>query len=123
MTGPSNNFYHAVWQIVRCVPKGRVVTYGQVATWLGSPRAARAVGYALAHVKDPNVPWHRVVNAQGKISMGGHLHRPEEQARRLKREKVHFDAADCIDLKRYGWQLDVDATTTHAILTSVGLLR
>jgi methylated-DNA-protein-cysteine methyltransferase-like protein len=119
---PEGNFYHAVWQIVRLVPRGRVVTYGQIATWLGSPRAARAVGYALLHATDPKLPWHRVINARGQISVGGRLHRPEEQQQRLRRERVRFDAAGRIDLRRYGWQLDPDAAVTRTVLSRLGLL-
>jgi methylated-DNA-protein-cysteine methyltransferase-like protein len=97
-------FYRAVWAWVRKVPKGRVVTYGQVATYLGSPRAARAVGYAMFNVDDPRVPWHRVINARGEISIGGALHRPELQRELLEAEGVAFDAEGRVDLKRYGWK-------------------
>ncbi len=120
--GPKNHFYHAVWLLVRLVPRGRVVTYGQIATWLGSPRAARAVGYALLHATDPKLPWHRVINAQGKISVGGRLHRPEEQAELLRREKIRFDAEQRIDLVKYGWQLNPDAAATRTVLAHLSLL-
>src|SRR5688572_4592742 len=100
---PHDSFYEAAWALVRKVPRGRVVTYGQVATWLGSPRAARAVGYAMFNVDDPRVPWHRVVNHKGEISVGGHLHRPDLQMRLLKKEGVRFDG-ERIDLGRYGWR-------------------
>ena len=96
-------FYDAVWDLVRTVPRGRVVTYGQVATWLGSPRAARAVGYAMFNVKDADVPWHRVINYQGRISIGGALHRPGLQKKLLEQEGVELDD-ERIDLKRYGWK-------------------
>jgi methylated-DNA-protein-cysteine methyltransferase related protein len=97
-------FYDAVWALVRQVPRGRVVTYGQVATWLGSPRAARAVGYALFNVDDPGVPWHRVVNAKGEISIGGQLHRPDLQEKLLKNEGVRFNPQGAVNLERYGWR-------------------
>src|SRR5262249_3749117 len=101
MKAPS--FYDLAWSLVRLVPRGRVVTYGQVATWLGSPRAARAVGYAMFNVQDPDVPWHRVINSKGEISIGGHQHRPDHQAKLLKREGVKLDEHGRIDLLRYGW--------------------
>ncbi len=103
MSGPPG-FYQAAWDLVRKVPRGKVVTYGQVATWLGSPRAARAVGYAMFNVDDPKVPWHRVVNSKGEISIGGHLHRPDLQRRLLEKEGVRFDG-ERIDLARFGWEL------------------
>lgn len=61
-------FHHAVFRLVRQIPRGRVATYGQIAAILGWPRAARAVGYAMRHCPD-GVPWHRVVNAHGSISV------------------------------------------------------
>ena len=97
MTAP---FYRAVWALVRTIPRGKVVTYGQIATWLGSPRAARAVGYAMFNA-DPKIPWFRVVNSRGEVSVGGHLNRPDLQRRLLERERVKFDAGGKINLKKY----------------------
>ncbi len=69
-------FARAVWRLVRRVPRGRVVTYGQIAELLGRPRAARRVGWAL-RICPLDLPWHRVVNAQGGISVrGGASRRP-----------------------------------------------
>lgn len=93
------NFYQAVYRIVRTIPKGQVATYGSIASWLGSPRAARAVGYALAADTGGDVPWHRVVNAQGGISTGGAPWRPDEQRRRLEAEGVSFSTLGFLDLK------------------------
>ena len=68
-----------------------MATYGQIATYLGSPRAARAVGHALKSAVDVRgLPWHRVINAAGRISEGGHLHRPPLQRILLAREGVQF---------------------------------
>ena len=62
-------FYEQVYEWVRQVPPGKVVTYGQVAALLGSPRSARAVGYALRYLpRGTDVPWQRVINHRGEIS-------------------------------------------------------
>ena len=104
MAGRTPGFYEAAWAVARQVPRGKVVTYGQIATWLGSPRAARAVGYAMFNVPGDDVPWHRVINARGEISVGGALHRPELQRTLLEAEGVRFDVAGRVDLKRYLWR-------------------
>jgi methylated-DNA-protein-cysteine methyltransferase-like protein len=98
------SFYTDVWALVRQVPRGKVVTYGQVAAWLGNPRAARAVGYAMFNVDDPAVPWQRVINAKGEVSEGGHPHRPALQRRLLEAEGVCFDTRGRVDLRRYRWR-------------------
>jgi methylated-DNA-protein-cysteine methyltransferase related protein len=99
---PAPSLFDRIYAIVRRVPKGRVVTYGQIARALGSPRAARTVGWAM-RACPANVPWHRVVNARGQVSL-----RPtsgyHEQTARLKVEGVRFDRADRIDLLKYGWK-------------------
>ena len=97
----SNSFYDLVYRCVREIPTGRVATYGDVAAWLASPRAARAVGYALAARLPSDVPWHRVVNRSGGISVGGAVWRPEEQLRRLRSEKVRFDKEQTCSLATY----------------------
>jgi methylated-DNA-protein-cysteine methyltransferase-like protein len=88
------------------IPRGRVATYGQVARLANLPGQARLVGYALAAlVEGSRIPWHRVVNARGGISL-----RSDEgpagilQRLRLEREKVVFDAEGRIRLERYRWR-------------------
>jgi methylated-DNA-protein-cysteine methyltransferase related protein len=94
--------FHRVHAVVCRVPSGRVVTYGQIARAIGSPRAARTVGWAM-RACPANVPWHRVVNARGEISL-----RPtsgyHEQKARLKAEGIRIDRAGRIDLVKYGWK-------------------
>ena len=70
------NFYEQVYAVVRLIPAGKVTSYGRIAAMLGSPNAARAVGYALRALKDTgdepehvDIPWQRVVNSQGRISI------------------------------------------------------
>jgi methylated-DNA-protein-cysteine methyltransferase-like protein len=90
---------------VRRVPRGKVVTYGQVAAILGQPRAARAVGTALASLDGPLlavVPWQRVISASGRCS-----HRDgfaaSVQRDLLEREGVRFDRHGRVDLRRTRW--------------------
>ena len=97
----SEGFHSRVFAVVCRVPFGQVTTYGDVATLLGSPRVARHVGFALAALSDPAVPWHRVINAQGRISHRGDLVRAENQRRRLEAEGVVFDAAGRVELRRF----------------------
>lgn len=64
-----NNFSDRVRELVSQIPKGKVMTYGQIAAMCGSPRAARIVG-GIAHYGDPNLPWQRLVNKQGGLARG-----------------------------------------------------
>jgi len=93
-----------IYAVVARIPRGRVATYGQVATLAGLPRRARLVGHALRILPEEiDVPWHRVVNAQGKISARGDLFGHEDlQAELLRREGVHFTGS-AISLTRYQW--------------------
>jgi len=102
-------FFRAIYRIVRRVPAGRVVTYGQVAELAGRPRAARAVGQALRALGEGRartVPWHRVVNASGRISERD-LFGAEIQRERLEAEGVPFEAGGRIDLDEARWIVPV----------------
>ena len=98
-----SSFYEAAWELTKKIPRGKVSTYGQLATFLGSPRAARAVGYAMFNVPDETIPWHRVINSQGKISIGGHQNRPDLQRIKLEAEGVVFTDSGRVDLDKYRW--------------------
>ena len=91
-----------IYDAVRLIPRGRVATYGDVAAAAGLPGHARQVGYALAALDaDTDVPWHRVVNAQGRISpRGGDRSIETLQRTLLGAEGVRF-RSDAIDLRRY----------------------
>lgn len=103
-TPADENFYTAVYRLVRDIPKGRLMTYGQIAVILGHPRAARAVGYALKACKGHAVPWQRVINAQGRISAKGEVLRPMRQRELLEREGIVFDVQEICDLKALRWE-------------------
>jgi methylated-DNA-protein-cysteine methyltransferase-like protein len=97
--------YERIYAIVRRIPRGRVATYGQVAELAGMPGHARQVGYALSALDDDDsVPWHRVVNAQGRISERGFTGCAGAQRGLLEAEGVAFDAGGRIDLQRRRWR-------------------
>ncbi|MBI5713300.1 MAG: MGMT family protein [Chloroflexi bacterium] len=108
-------FNSKVWEIVRKIPRGKVTSYGRIAAMIATPNGmtlkeyegvgARWVGSAMAQCPD-DVPWQRVINSQGKISIrknsDGHL----LQKKLLEDEGIEFDLKDRIDLSRYGWNAD-----------------
>jgi O-6-methylguanine DNA methyltransferase len=97
-------FSQRVYAMVRRVPRGRIVSYGAVAALLGRPRAARGVGQALSALPDESdVPWWRVVNRNGEISMRA-APGPLVQRRLLEAEGVVFDRLGRASWKRFGWQ-------------------
>jgi methylated-DNA-protein-cysteine methyltransferase-like protein len=96
-----NRFQGAVYRLVRSIPRGRVVTYGQIAAVLGAPRAARAVGMAMRHCP-AGLPWHRVVNARGGISLRGNVGSMLTQRILLEQEGVKVRRGR-LALERYRW--------------------
>ena len=105
-------YYAQVWAVVRLIPPGKVATYGQIAALIPPPGgmdpkgynafAPRWVGGAMANCPE-GVPWQRVVNSQGKISLGRGSG-ANVQKELLETEGVQFDSRDRIDLKIYRWQ-------------------
>ncbi len=94
--------YEAYYEIIRAIPRGRVMTYGDVARCAGRAAFARRVGYALSSLSDPSVPWWRVVNGRGEISARRCEGGPDDWQRALlRKEGVRFDGAGRIDLDRY----------------------
>ncbi len=99
--------YDAIYAVVRQIPDGQVATYGQVAALANLPGQARLVGYALYRVDmtTSDIPWQRVVNAKGEISISPWRHGTDHlQRSRLEQEGVEFDAANKISLRRYQWR-------------------
>ncbi|HXF61829.1 MAG TPA: MGMT family protein [Caldilineaceae bacterium] len=95
--------YERIYLVVRAIPAGRVATYGQIAAIVGDC-TARMVGYAMAALPPGSgVPWHRVINAQGKISLRGDGGGAIEQRKRLEAEGVHFDREGRVNLRRFQW--------------------
>lgn len=96
-------FYESVIEIIKNIPPGGVATYGEIADYAGNRRAARQVSYILnSSWEKHNLPWHRVVNAKGSISLRK-SHGYELQKKLLKKEGIKFDKDDKIDLKKFQW--------------------
>jgi len=99
------SFFGAVHRIVKKIPSGSVMTYGQIAEMAGNPKASRAVGYALrASPPDAEYPWHRVVNSRGEISLRNTMQGDDDRCLQrvlLESEGVVFSDSGRIDLKVY----------------------
>jgi len=95
-------FFDRVYAVVKRIPRGRVLTYGQVAALLGDPRWARMVGWALGGCTSGAIPCHRVVNSRGGCSSGYASGHPEQQRARLQAEGVRFRLDGTLDLTTYG---------------------
>jgi methylated-DNA-protein-cysteine methyltransferase related protein len=98
--------YPRIYSVVTRIPRGRVATYGQVAAEAGMPHAPRVAGYAL-HALPPGspIPWHRVVAAGGRLSLGKlDPSSAMTQRLRLEHEGVRFDGRGCVDMDRHTWK-------------------
>lgn len=111
MSKPYSPFYERVYAIVRLIPKGKVTSYGRIADMLDATGAARQVGYAMSALKNrddnpryTNIPWQRVVNREGRISIKGSGEGRLYQAELLREEGVEVDHELKIDLDKYLWE-------------------
>ena len=95
--------YEKVYEVVRQIPPGQVATYGQIASIIGNC-TARMAGYAMSALStEDNVPWQRVINAQGKISPRGNDLSTLRQRQLLEAEGIVFSKSDRVDLKKVRW--------------------
>ncbi len=98
--------FERIYKVVCKIPKGKVATYGQVATLAGNPRWARVVGYALHNNPAPEViPCHRVVNREGRVAEAFAFGGGATQRELLEKEGIVFSEDGTVDLKRYVWKL------------------
>lgn len=108
-------FYNLVWEIVQQIPEGRVSTYGQIAVMIPPPEGvspdtyrrwrAQWVGHAMrAAPAGRGIPWQRVINSQGGISLPAGSAAADEQRGRLEMEGVAFDASGRVDFAEVGWE-------------------
>ena len=102
-TDDERGLHERIHSVVERIPRGRVATYGQIARLAGLPGQARLIGYAMhALPSGSKVPWQRVVNAKGEISIPGENGRWQRQL--LEQEGVRFDARERIPLATYQWR-------------------
>jgi len=96
--------FEQIYRVAQRIPRGKVATYGQIARLLGQPRAARTVGWALHSLpEEKDVPWQRVINSRGMVSLGPDRHGASVQRALLEGEGVVFDEQGRVDLEAYGW--------------------
>jgi len=99
--------WEEVYEIVRDIPPGSVMTYGQIAKLCRRPLTPRAVGWAMNDCPE-DVPWHRVVNSKGGCSTDALPgSEPGRQRRRLEDEGIEFGASGTLDLSRYGLEINL----------------
>jgi methylated-DNA-protein-cysteine methyltransferase-like protein len=97
--------YSDIHEIISRIPRGRVATYGQIAEMAGIPGQARRVGYALSALAEGSaVPWQRVLNAKGEISMRSHSGSESLQKKLLRSEGITFDRNGRVPLDRFQWR-------------------
>lgn len=96
-----SEFDQEVYEIVKAIPPGKVLSYGQIARLAGRPQCSRMVGHALHHAPgDEPIPCHRVVNSYGRTAPGWPL-----QRKLLESEGVAFKANGCVDLRSHHWEI------------------
>jgi methylated-DNA-protein-cysteine methyltransferase-like protein len=100
---PDPKYRERVYKLVRQIPRGRVMTYGQIAVLLGQGYTPRTVGFTMHGAHESHTPWHRVINSQGRCSTGGLLLPADKQQRMLEAEGVKFTDGKC-DLKIFLWR-------------------
>ncbi|SHO56067.1 MGMT family protein [Vibrio quintilis] len=102
-------FLTKIYTVIRQIPAGKVSTYGDIARMAGYPGYARHVGKALGHLpKGSHLPWFRVINSKGEISLTGPDY--DRQRQHLLTDGVEFTAPGKISLRRYRWQPEQDET-------------
>ncbi|MBK8029972.1 MAG: MGMT family protein [Chloroflexi bacterium] len=121
-------YYRIVWEIVRHIPAGKVSTYGHIATMIPAPAGVEAADYeklaprwvgdamnAVSRVDDPEIPWHRVINSKGEISLPPDSVSAALQRARLRHEGTMADDAEIVDLNQYLWEPDRNWLWEHGL--------
>jgi methylated-DNA-protein-cysteine methyltransferase-like protein len=94
--------FERVWKLVQKIPRGKVVTYGQLSLLVEKQLTPVGIGWAIRAAPEGVVPWHRVVNASGGISTDNE--HPGLQRAMLEAEGIRFEEDGTVDLERYGWK-------------------
>jgi len=104
------DFFDQVYQVVRLIPRGRVTNYGAIGKYLGAPRSARMVGWAMnnAHDQTPSVPAHRVVNSQGLLTGKMHFKTPFEMEELLVLEGVEVQKDQVKEFRKLFWDPTIE---------------
>ena len=105
-TSDAADYRERVYKIVRRIPRGRVMTYGQLAYILGEGYTPRTVGFVMHGADERKTPWQRVINSQGRCSTGRIVLPADKQQRMLERDGVKFDAGGRCNLETYLWHPD-----------------
>ena len=104
MKANESNYRERVYKLVRKIPPGKVMTYGQIATILGEGYTPRTVGYVMFNSSEEGVPWQRVINSQGRCSTGRLTIPLNLQQELLEAEGVKFNDKGKCDLSVYQWK-------------------
>lgn len=108
-TSQKSKFFERVYAIVKQIPYGKVVSYGQVALYLGVPRAARQVGWALNRSgHEVDIPWWRVVSNAGRVSIKGSEYSAQEQRELLIGENILVKSDLTLDIKKYRFRPGIE---------------
>ena len=98
-----DNFFEKVYKVARLIPEGRVTSYGAIAKYLGAPRSARMVGWAMNNSHDKNVPAHRVVNRKGLLTGKSHFEGTNLMQQLLENEGVEIVENQIQNFKKVFW--------------------
>jgi len=103
--GKQYSFFEDVYAVVRQIPKGRVTSFGAIANYLGARSSARMVGWAMngAHMAEPKVPAHRVLNRNGMLSGKAHFATPTSMEQLLLKEKIKVENDRVVNFEKLFW--------------------
>ncbi|RLZ11112.1 MGMT family protein [Acinetobacter sp. 2JN-4] len=102
----NDELHRQILEVIALIPYGKVASYGQIAKLAGLPKHARLVGYVLKHLdKESKIPWHRVINAQGRISVTRINDQGENIQQNLLEEEGVYMLNGRINLKIFGWTI------------------